>query len=638
MSQPEVRSADADADVDILPIDAADVVARAEGAKRRRATTKPDGVGERQRLKQERQDVAREGSDGDQDLDDCRLGFSTIIRIEPDEVRVNDKAICMLAKNEPSLFQRSHSLVRILLASTKSDTGPKIGEVKRATLREMIASSATWLKFSPPQERWLPSHPPDWCVDAVHARGTWAGIRSLAGLVEAPTLRPDGSVLDAPGYDYVTELFYVPPAGVEFLPVPEAPTRDDAIQALIDLNEVIVDFPFVGESAVASDNDASSQTRIGAHRSAALAMLLTLCIREAVSGNIPLFLVEAPEKGTGKTLLLEVFSLIAFGRSLARSPYPSDEAELSKTLTALAIEGAATIFFDNIGKGQTLGCPVLDALLTAPVYKARVLGVSQTVEIPFRPIVLATGNNVDLGSDTTRRVLLVRLEAQDADPSKRATWRHPNLLGWVRQERPRLHRAALTIMKAYFQAGCPVQPIEAWGSYTEWSSLVRGSLVWAGAADPGKVRDTIADAASDLDRALLALVLDGLRNHTPKTASELCRLVETPGTNDPELRDALSQMAGHGGRLSPHRVAKRLRELRGKVVQAGARHEQLVMDTKSSKGTLWSVGVLPGPRGADTGVSAGAGPHRDLDAARRGVAADAARPADARATSEWEGL
>jgi hypothetical protein len=137
------------------------------------------------------------------------------------------------------------------------------------------------------------------------------------------------------------------------------------------------------------------------------------------------------------------------------APYPSDEAELSKTLTALAIEGAATIFFDNIGKGQTLGCPVLDALLTAPVYKARVLGVSQTVEIPFRPIVLATGNNVDLGSDTTRRVLLVRLEAQDADPSKRATWRHPDLLGWVRQERPRLHRAALTIMKAYFQAGLP---------------------------------------------------------------------------------------------------------------------------------------------------------------------------------------
>lgn len=629
-----------DGNVDISPIDAADAAARAHGRERRRAKPKLDGVAEKQRLKQERLDAARDGEHGDQDLDDCRLGLSPIIRIEPDEIRVNDKAVFMLAQHEPGLFQRGQSLVRILPPSTKKDTGPRIGEVKRATLREMIASSATWQKFSPPQERWLPSHPPDWCVDAVHARGTWAGIRRLAGLIEAPTLRPDGSVLDEPGYDPATELFYAPPAGVEFMPVPEAPTRGDAVQALMDLNEVIADFPFVGDAALASDANVPSPSEIAAHRSAALAILLTVCIREAISGNIPLFLVEAPEKGTGKTLLLEAFSLIAFGRSLPRSPYPSDEAELSKTLTALAIEGASTIFFDNVGKGQTLGGPVLDALLTAPVYKARVLGVSQTVEIPFRPIVLATGNNVDLGSDTTRRVLLVRLEAPDADPSKRATWRHPDLLAWVRTERARLHCAALTIMKAYLQAGSPVQPTEAWGSYTEWSSLVRGALVWVGATDPGKVRDTIADAASDLDRALLALVLDGLRNHTPKTASELCRLVETPGTNDPELREALGHMAGHGGRLSPHRVAKRLRELRGKVLQVGGRQEQLVMDTKSSKGTLWSVGVLPAKiatRGADAVSSACADVGVAAVAAGHASAEDAAG-AGTPATSDWDGL
>jgi hypothetical protein len=138
-----------DGNVDISPIDAADAAARAHGRERRRAKPKLDGVAEKQRLKQERLDAARDGEHGDQDLDDCRLGLSPIIRIEPDEIRVNDKAVFMLAQHEPGLFQRGQSLVRILPPSTKKDTGPRIGEVKRATLREMIASSRDVAKVQP---------------------------------------------------------------------------------------------------------------------------------------------------------------------------------------------------------------------------------------------------------------------------------------------------------------------------------------------------------------------------------------------------------------------------------------------------------------------------------------------------------
>jgi hypothetical protein len=76
----------------------------------------------------------------------------------------------------------------------------------------------------------------------------------------------------------------------------------------------------------------------------------------------------------------------------------------------------------------------------------------------------------------------------------------------------------------------------------------------------------------------------------------------------------------------------------------GDRREQLVMDTKSSKGTLWSVGVLPAKRatrGPDAGASAGMGAHPDVsaaDAAGHTSAGSAASPAGTPATSEWEGL
>jgi hypothetical protein len=44
-------------------------------------------------------------------------------------------------------------------------------------------------------------------VAAVHARGIWDGIRHLEAVINFPVLRPDGTVLDRPGYDAGTGLY-----------------------------------------------------------------------------------------------------------------------------------------------------------------------------------------------------------------------------------------------------------------------------------------------------------------------------------------------------------------------------------------------------------------------------------------------
>ena len=81
------------------------------------------------------------------------------------------------------------------------------------------------------------------------------------------------------------------------------------------------------------------------------------------------------------------------------------------------------------------------------------------------------------------------------------------LIPWIHQERPRLTVAALTIVKAYFEAGCPAQGITAMGSFEQWSDLIRQAVVWAGEADPGEGWKDL-DAESNPEYEQLAQLLD----------------------------------------------------------------------------------------------------------------------------------
>src|SRR5262249_10257827 len=73
-------------------------------------------------------------------------------------------------------------------------------------------------------------------------------------------------------------------------------------------------------------------------------------------------------------------------------------------------------------------------------------------------------------------------------------------------ERPRLTIAALTILKAYFEAGCPAQGLTPFGSFEAWSDLIRQALVWTGEADPCEGRKGL-EATSNPEFETLAVLL-----------------------------------------------------------------------------------------------------------------------------------
>src|SRR5262245_47892959 len=151
-----------------------------------------------------------------------------------------------------------------------------------------------------------------------------------------------------------------------------------------------------------------------AHRSALLAGLLTPLAWFLFDGPAPLFLIDKNVRGAGAGLLADVVALTVSGRRFPIMSYTNDREELRKRITALAIEGERLIMLDNLA--GAVGNDILDAALTADWWKDRVLGGNRIYDGPLHVVWFATGNNVQLHADTSRRVCHVRMESHHERP------------------------------------------------------------------------------------------------------------------------------------------------------------------------------------------------------------------------------
>lgn len=390
------------------------------------------------------------------------------IVISTDESAVIDAAIAVLGQAR-EVYVRGSEIVEVVTDAPTTPgvirSGPfvRIHRSPEPRIRELLARGAQWLA---PRSKGSPTadHPPLWAVRGVMARGTWPALRPLSGVSEAPTMRPDGTILSEPGYDPATGIYL---AGDLRIAMPDRPTHEHAVAAAIAISDVIAEFPVASEAG----------------RSAWLAGVITAAARPAIDGPAPMTIVDASVPGAGKTLMADAAAMIVTGRPAARTTYVTDDGEMRKRITALALVGDPVALLDNVV--GTLGCPSLDAALTGTTWRDRLLGVSvMTPELPLRIGWWATGNGLVIGADLIRRALLVRLEPMVERPEERAGWRHPHLLDHVREHRAALLGAALTIARAYVVAGRPDQGLTPMGSYTDWSDLVRSALVWTGLPDP----------------------------------------------------------------------------------------------------------------------------------------------------------
>lgn len=364
------------------------------------------------------------------------------------------------ANDPPQVFARSGRMAAI---SRDEQNRQSLVDLTESSLRGRLARSGFYYKLNRNGERVECAPPLDIVRDLLSLPPSEWSLPPLEALTEAPFLRPNGTVCDRPGYDRETSLFYAPAAGLWLPQIPDAPMRDDVEAAVDVLESAIGDFPFVDSISKAN----------------ALASMLTPIVRPAVEGPTPLALYDAPQAGTGKTLLAEVLAIVATGRAAETFSAPTDPEEWRKKITTALFTGASVVVIDNVI--HRLDADSLCVALTATTIADRQFRTFDRIVLPVRCTWIATGNNIQVAGDMPRRCYWIRLDAKQSQPFRRTGFQHADLRTWVREHRGELIAALLTIARYWYVQGRPEpKALKPLGSFEGWCRTIGGMLQAAG--------------------------------------------------------------------------------------------------------------------------------------------------------------
>lgn len=507
------------------------------------------------------------------------MTFKPLIMVNGPIAPIVDQAIAALAA-EHLLYERGDQLVEVIVDRRDQPHGHQASAARSVVVTahrvtELAEGCARWEKQIKDEEgggfKLVPTAPPPKIIQTVLDRKHWPMPR-LHGITETPFPRPDGSICTITGYDPATGYFCAPSPHLN-VSVHAEVTIDDAEAALATLYELLGDFPFESD----------------AHRSCAVAAILTLVARPAISGPVPLFAVTASTPAAGKSLLVDVIHEVAVGRMPYRTPYAEREDEFEKRITSILMSASTSVCIDNVN--GTFGSASLDALLTTTQWMGRELGRSHMVEVPARAVWFCTGNNLRIKGDLARRVIPVRLEPVEERPEERTEFKVARIIEHVREHRSRYLSAALTVLVAYQLRGSKPE-MSGYGTYEAWSDIVRAALVWAGAADPVEAARSWAEDADEQRESYLALAAAWAQviGAAPVTLSELPSMAQAPDRIP--LYDALKVLAGRADGIDTRLLGNLLRRERNRRFGRwrwdyaegkthGARRWRLITDTKT---------------------------------------------------------
>jgi len=459
---------------------------------------------------------------------------------------VDEAEQALLAMASLGIYQRGSMLVRAIRQqplTVRSLSCPdaaalSITMVTTPYLIEAMTRAADFQRFDKRAKDYVQINCPERVAVTYLARtGEWR-MRKLFAAISAPTLRPDGTVSQTPGYDEATATLY-DPCGVSYPQVPEYPTRDDALAALAELQWPIREFPFTDEL----------------DRSVMISLMLTALIRRSLP-SAPLGAFTAPVMASGKTLLADVIAIMATGSSAPKMQFPAKDEEAEKIAISVLISGAPVILLDNIER--PLEGSWLCTMITEESYTGRLLGKNENVDLPTTTLWLANGNSLSIAGDLRTRALLCRIDPRVEKPEERRF--DDDLRLWMMANRPRLVAAGLTLLRAYLSQKHKPPDIHPWGRFERWSDMIRAPLIWLGLPDPCDSVEQLE--RDDPQRAELIQVMEawhtsfGTNTVTVREAiNEATRETESDPTVG-ALREALQQVALDRGALNSRRLGR----------------------------------------------------------------------------------
>lgn len=513
-----------------------------------------------------------------QDLDDGRPVIDVVAGKLPEMVERAEAALLAFSPG-PAIYQRGGRLVRVMRVARGGQGGLMrsagslaIIDVDADFLVLQLAKAACWRRYDGRSEGMKTVDPPREVATAMlAAAGLWR-FPPLTAIIEAPTLRPDGGVIDRPGYDAATGLLFDPGA-TTFAAVPSMPTRADARAALRTIHGVLKGFPF-------ADPGSAKAGVATASFAVALAAVLTALLRPALR-TAPLFAFTAPTMGSGKSLLVDVVSMISTGRPAAVMAFSGDSDEERKRLTAVLAHGAPLVSIDNVE--VPLASDALCSVLTQSTFRDRVLGSSRMIELPTCATFTATGNNLALKGDLATRALACRLDPKCENPEHRRF--NVDLYEEIPKRRAELVMAALVIVRAHIAAGRPPRRAPVFGRFEDWDAMVRAPLLWLGLADPCLSRQAVARAdpiGDDLRRLLRAW--EGCFGARPATIADAIDQLRLEGGEAEELRAAMGVFAEKGV-VNARRMGRFVARHEGRIVDGLGFREH----GEARLGRLWAV-------------------------------------------------
>ncbi len=400
---------------------------------------------------------------------EARRAALPLVQILPgDTAAIVDQVEDALIAAEVGLYQRSGRVVKVSVEKVRTAKagevpGQRIVELDEYALKERATSAARYETWDARQKGFKPADLAMEYVKTLQSRGFDLRLPVLDGILNAPLLREDGSVLDRPGYDAATGYYY-DPTSQRFPAIPANPTMQDAQRARDTLASLLGGFPFVGP----------------VDRSVTLATFLSGVVRKSLT-TCPMFGFDAKSPGSGKSKLCDMASALATGREAGAVSATDSAEKLEKELGSLYMKGEPVVMLDNVLPATPIPGNFILSATTQTLMTTRILGTSETRTVPTQVLLTCNGNNLTISEDLVRRTLVCHLDAGVERPELREFGFEP--VTEMKRRRPEMVVAAITLMRAYIVAGSPKQT-RPLGSFEQWSRLVRDALVWVGEADP----------------------------------------------------------------------------------------------------------------------------------------------------------
>ena len=361
------------------------------------------------------------------------------------------------ANDPPRYFSHGGELARIEL---DDDGRPFTRSLNSDRLRHHLARAARYWRKERNGEIVDDRPPMDVVRDLLASpERMWPTLRRITGV---PVFAANGELCSDVGYNHPAQAWYHPD-GLAVPDIAAEPDPLDVTQAADLLLEMIADFPFADE----------------ADRVHAVALTLQPFAREMIDGPTPLYLIEKPTPGTGATLLATACLWPALGAEAQAFTEAGTEDEWRKRITSTLRGAPEAILIENLhGKVNSAS---LAAALTIRDWGDRLLGVSEMLRLPVRCAWVATANNPELSTEMVRRSIRIRMDTGLEEPWTRdpKSFTHPNLREWLRERRPELVAACLTIVQAWVRAGRRAGE-QSLGMYESWTQVMGGILATIG--------------------------------------------------------------------------------------------------------------------------------------------------------------